>query len=102
MLSSLIIPDKVLGEILGSEIVELLWHKLHKLSRITLALQNLFRVISETVKSVKDLVSTTSNFIDWSLKIEGFYHFTGLGVERVPGRVFWNILSLSKFNMIQF
>ena len=39
-------PDKVLGEILRSEIVELLRHELNKLPGVALALQNLSRDIS--------------------------------------------------------
>ena len=34
-------PDEVLGQILGPEIVKVLWHELHKLSRVALALEDL-------------------------------------------------------------
>ena len=72
-------PDKVLSEILGSEIVELLRNELHKFSRISLALQNLFRILRQPVPKLQ------SNH--WSI-MGHFrnYHFARLGVKGIPGR----------------
>ena len=59
LISSSLRPDEVLGEILRSKIVELLRNKLHKLTRITLTLQNLF-----VRKTVCCLILTSKQLID--------------------------------------